>query len=285
MSSPSVPAAASEPGVVELRAPDGARARIALHGAHLLSWAPAGAGEQLYLSPRSESGPGQAIRGGVPVIFPQFAARGPLPRHGFARTRAWQLVAQEQGRDDALAVLRLVDDAATRAVWPQAFELELSVRVSGATLEIELACENRGDAAFAFTAALHSYFSVSELGNCTVEGLEGLEYEDSAAGGAVQRQREMLLLPGAAGLDRIYRGVGARAIVLGDDLRRLAIAQQGFDDAVVWNPGEAGGAKIADMPAEDWRRMLCVEAATVARPVTLAPGESWAGLQSITHQP
>ena len=283
MSSSFAAPAISGDQLVELQAPDGARARIALHGAHLLSWAPAGAGEQLYLSPRSEFSAGKAIRGGVPVIFPQFAARGPLPRHGFARTLAWELVSHETGKEDALAVLRLADDDVTRAVWPHAFEAELSVRVAGATLEIELACENRGDTPFTFTAALHSYFSVSELGNCTVEGLEGLEYEDSAAGGTMHRQREMLLLPSARGLDRIYRGV-SRELVLTDDLRKLAIEQQGFDDAVVWNPGEAGCAQIADMPADGWQRMLCIEAATVAHPVTLASGESWSGMQTVTRR-
>ena len=272
---------------LELVAPDGARATLTLHGAQVLSWAPAGVGEQLYLSPRSAYVSGQAIRGGVPICFPQFAARGPLLKHGFARTRPWQLISAEQGSEDALAVLRLVDDTATRLAWPQAFEAELSVRVSGAVLEIELACENRGDAPFTFTAALHSYFSVSELGNCTLQGLEGLEYEDSAAGGSLHRQREMLLLPDARGLDRIYRGVGQtgeREIVLTDDVRKLAIAQQGFEDAVVWNPGEAGCAQLADMPADGWQRMLCVEAATVARPVLLAPGESWVGLQTVTRR-
>ena len=88
---------------LELIAPDGARAVVALHGAHVLSWTPAGAPEQLYLSPKSEFTAGQAIRGGVPVCFPQFAARGPLPKHGFARTRPWQLVSAEQGEHDALA--------------------------------------------------------------------------------------------------------------------------------------------------------------------------------------
>ncbi len=65
---------------IELIAPDGARAVLALHGAHVLSWIPAGGTEQLYLSPQSEFSLGQAIRGGVPVCFPQFATRGSLPR-------------------------------------------------------------------------------------------------------------------------------------------------------------------------------------------------------------
>lgn len=40
--------------VIRLTAPDGATATMSLNGGHLLSWQPAGAPEQLYLSPRSE---------------------------------------------------------------------------------------------------------------------------------------------------------------------------------------------------------------------------------------
>ena len=83
-----------QPGLT-LALPDGSHATVLLHGAHVLSWHAAGWGEQLYLSPAAGLGAlqsGQAIRGGVPVIFPQFELKGPdtsLPRHGLARQRAW----------------------------------------------------------------------------------------------------------------------------------------------------------------------------------------------------
>jgi glucose-6-phosphate 1-epimerase len=271
---------------IKLTAPDGARATVSLQGGHLLSWQPAGAPEQLYMSPRSEFVPGRAIRGGVPVCFPQFAERGSLPRHGFARTALWELVSQEQGQDDALAVLRLRDSEATRAIWPHAFELELSVRVSGRSLDIELACENLGqpgDAPLQFTAALHTYLRVGDLDAVSVEGLAGLRYFD-AVKQTEALQRMDLLLTGEKGvldLDRIYFGVKDRPLLVSEDRRQLTLQQQGFDDTVVWNPGPERCAKLADMPPQDWSQMLCVEAACVGRPIELQPGESWVGRQSL----
>lgn len=274
----------TEPSRITLQSPDGASAELSLHGGHLLSWKPAGAAEQLYLSPRSEFAPGKAIRGGVPVCFPQFSERGPLPKHGFARTLPWELVLQQQGKDDALAVLRLRDNDATRALWPHAFELELSVRVGGRTLDVELACENLGDAPLQFTAALHTYLRVGDLDAVSVEGLAGLRYFDSIKQ-AEALQRMDLLLTGEKGvldLDRIYFGVKERPLLVAEDRRQVVIRQQGFEDAVVWNPGPERCAKLADMPPEGWSEMLCVEAACIGRPVELPAGESWVGRQSLS---
>jgi glucose-6-phosphate 1-epimerase len=70
--------------------PSGGQAEIYLYGAHLTSWTPAGGGEALFLSRAAKYEPGVPIRGGVPVIFPQFAELGPLPKHGFARVHSWR---------------------------------------------------------------------------------------------------------------------------------------------------------------------------------------------------
>ena len=274
---------------VELTSPDGARAIVALHGAHLLSWIPAGGTEQLYVSPKTAYASGQAIRGGVPVCFPQFADRGPLPKHGFARTRPWQLVSAERSELDALAVLRLADDAATRLIWPHAFEAELSVLVHGRTLQIELAVENKGQegegggAPFDFTAALHTYLAMNDIDEASVAGLSGLQYFDSVDK-TEKQQRVELLLP-AGELDRVYYQAKQPLEVREHGIstqRQLHITQQGFEDVVTWNPGAARCATLADMPEDGWRKMLCVEAATVRHPVQLAPGESWVGMQSMT---
>ena len=268
---------------VELQAPDGARATVLLHGAHVVSWIPAGADEQLYLSPKSSFAPAAAIRGGVPVIFPQFNARGPLQRHGFARNAVWKLVLARQEADQALAVLRLGDDTTTRASWPHAFNLELRVSVRAGTLAMALSCENIGPTPFGFTAALHSYLRVEALAATRVRGLADLQYED-AVSGTTQHQRDEWLVPGGD-LDRVYCGVDRDLLLTeprGPNERRLQIHQQDFGDAVVWNPGAEKCAALADMPADGYLHMLCVEAARITHPVQLAPGERWTGLQALT---
>lgn len=268
---------------VTLQSPDGARATLLLHGGQLVSWVPAGGAELLYLSPSSRYGAGQAVRGGVPVIFPQFAAQGPGPRHGLARTRAWELVQQENSPTDALAVLRLQDDAETLRDWPHAFALELTVRLWGRTLEMELAVENRGESRFEFQAALHSYFRVEDAGRVGIEGLQDRRYFDSLRGeDGVQHSHRLELLAGAP-IDRIVYGPAAplRLVEQGESsTRRVNLVAEGFDDAVVWNPGAEHG--LADLPAADWQRFVCLEVAQIEHPPVLDPGEEWVARQTLT---
>lgn len=268
---------------IELRSPDGAQAIVLLHGAHLVSWRPAPsqgqpAPEQLYLSERAVFAPGSAVRGGVPVIFPQFERRGPLPRHGFARTRAWQLESQRQGADHATVTLQLRANEDTRQTWPHDFVAELTLSIAAARLDMELSIENTGSTAFEFTAALHTYVRVEEARYTVIEGLEGVHYHDSLHDTqGVQSHDQLRVLPD---IDRIYFDV-PRPITLREPGRRLSITTQGFEDAVIWNPGEARTAALTDMPPQGFSRMCCVEAAQIQRPVRLQPADQWLGRQTL----
>lgn len=238
-------------------------------------------GEQLYLSPKSRFQAGSAVRGGVPVIFPQFAERGPGVRHGFARTQAWQVVEVDSGGEQAQAVLRLESSPETRALWPHDFTLELRARIRGTELGLALSVRNRGTEPFEFSSALHTYLAVSDLAGARVMGLEGTEFWDSARGEAGQPHAAPL---GVAGeLDRIYwRVPGALELRDGASAaqsRTLRIEQSGFEDTVVWNPGPDKCAALNDMPADGYLQMLCIEAAQVGRLVRLAPGGEWVGQQ------
>lgn len=266
---------------LKIQSPDGAEATVLLHGGHLVSWKPAGAEEQLYLSPQAAAGQGQAIRGGVPVIFPQFELRGPdvsLPRHGLARTRTWTLDEISQGRDHAQATLVLTDDDSTRAWWPHQFRLELTVSISGARLDMELYAHNPGPSTWPFSAALHTYLAVSDLTLARLQGLEGCLFIDNLLGGEAIEDHPEKRFHGE--IDRIYTKVGN--LLLRDGPKRLAIESDNMPDAVIWNPGPDKAEAMKDMPTDDWLSMLCVEAANIVEPVTLGPDESWSGRQSLT---
>jgi glucose-6-phosphate 1-epimerase len=273
-----------------VQAPDGAQAVVTLYGAHVVSWRVAGsAQEQLYLSPASQFGAGASIRGGVPVIFPQFSDRGPGVRHGFARNRNWQQVTGAADQDDpagAQLVLRLVDDAQSRAQWPHSFALDMAVQVQGNTLRLQLSCTNTGTSPLDFHAALHTYLAVPDVARLQLHGLAGVDFEDCVAGVMARQDAKPLQIAGE--LDRVYAAVHGELCLVDDDAygaRARVIAQQGFADVVVWNPGPVKGAALADMPPDGYRHMLCVEAAQVCRPVTLAPGASWSGVQTLSVSP
>lgn len=265
---------------VRLHGDDDASALIALHGAHLLSWktghssvgnAPADGRERLFLSERARFAEGAAIRGGIPVIFPQFAGRGPLPKHGFARTLPWRFAGVDQR-----ATFELTHGPAT-AAWPRAFTLRLQIGLGAGALAIALEVINTGDEAFDFTAALHSYLAVDDVEAAALHGLDGCRYEDSVEDGAARQQaHDVLRFTGE--VDRIY-GAPSRPLVLHDGPHRTTIEQHGFADTVVWNPGAALAATIADLAPHEYRRFVCVEAGQVLQPVHLPPSARWSGTQ------
>lgn len=258
----------------------GATAEVSLHGAHVLSWKPDPARERLYFSPRARLAPGAAIRGGIPVVFPQFAGRGPLPRHGFARVLDWTYTGVEpDGAGDVAAMFELADDEATRARWPHAFRARLEVSLAPGALQVALGILNRDDAPLRFTAALHTYLRVGRLSDVELHGLEATAYQDAAHRDAA-RPAEGVPVRFDGEVDRIYADA-PHALVLREPDRPLHIEAEGFRDTVVWNPGATLAASIGDLGAGEHLRFVCVEAGSVTVPVTLAPGERWRGLQRL----
>lgn len=252
---------------------EGSRAIVALHGAQVLSWIAADGRQRLFLGERAEFGPGKAIRGGIPVIFPQFAARGPWRRHGFARITPWQF-------DGVVAdAAHFTLEVQASAEWPHACALSLAVELQSRRLCVRLCVTNTGATPFEFTAALHSYLRVSALESAALHGLEHCDFVDSAANATpcsatrapIRFDREV---------DHIYGDVQA-PLTLRDGVHQIAIAQNGFSDVVVWNPGAALAATITDLAPDEYRRFVCVEAAHVLQPCALEPGMHWQGWQTL----
>lgn len=264
---------------IELSTTRGARAVITLFGAQLLSWTPARGEERLYLSEQALFDAHSAIRGGVPVCFPQFSGLGKLPPHGFARQSVWTERQRRNGDDYALVTLGLSDDERTRALWPMMFDAELTVAIDGERLDVEFEVNNTGHSAFAFTAALHTYLRVREVENVRIEGLHGFAYRDAADGDRIKHEHgDAVTVDGE--INRVYHDV-TKPVLLRDSGRSLGIQAAGFPDVVVWNPWEQRSAALADMPARGFRNMLCIEAAIARQKLALDAGESWVGRQTL----
>lgn len=265
---------------LRLTSADGARADISLHGAQVLSWQPAPGCERLYLSPRASHAAGKAIRGGIPVIFPQFAGRGEMIKHGFARLLVWQFRGIEHHVAPApAAVFELLDAPATHAHWPSRFQARLHVALAPSCIEVGLEIHNTDDAPFAFTAALHTYLRVDELMDTSLHGLEAAPYLASARGEASMPASGDAVAFGAE-TDRIYPDA-ANALTLRSGIGAVQIDAENFRDTVVWNPGPELAASTADLGAGEHRHFVCVESGTVIEPVVLAPGERWVGIQRL----
>ena len=250
---------------------------VAMQGAHVISWLQGGR-ERLFVSPHSVWDGHTAIRGGIPVCFPQFNQRGDLPKHGFVRNLPWALRAAASGDAPNSLCFGLRADDSTRAIWPAEFEARLRVDLQPEQLCVTLEVRNLGAQALRFTGALHSYLAVSDIAQVRLSGLGGQKEWDSRAD-VHQRAADSLQCTGP--FDRVYSAPSA-PMHLHDPLGGLEISNsEDWADCVVWNPGAAGCAIMPDMTPDAFEHMLCVEAAQVLEPVTIAAGGHWSGSQRL----
>lgn len=254
-----------------------ADADLYLQGAHLAHWTPCGQQPVLFVSPKSLFLPDKAIRGGVPIIFPWFGPRGegkPGPAHGFARTGTWQVETTEQREDGAVAMtLTLLPNDVTGELFP-AFHLRFCVTV-GTELEMELETRNDGDKPFTYEGALHTYFSVGDVLQVSISGLESTTYIDKTDG-SKRKQLSNEPIRFAKETDQVHVNTKANCVI-NDPMwnRRIIIEKSGSDSTVVWNPWIEKTMGMSDMAAESWEQMVCVETANAAdNAITLAPKAS-----------
>ena len=189
-----------------------------------------------------------------------------------------------KGSGDISTEFVLEDSEATRQVWPHAFRLKLTVLLKPTSLCMQLCVENRnaGDEAnsFDFTTLLHTYLLVDDIAKTSVRGLQAKKFVDQLDGGKVKEQRsEAVIFQGE--VDAKYLDANVAKVHDGGNCE-LAVKTTGFRDFVVWNPHVAKTAGMSDMPPEDWKRFVCVEAGTVNTPITLEAGHKWEGVQGIS---
>ena len=262
----------------QISLPNGDCVRVSDFGAQVLSWTARGH-ERMFLSERAVLDGSAAIRGGVPVCFPQFNARGPLPKHGLARRSVWHYEGASVPGDAITARWRWEAAAPLHAEFPHGLRAELAVTVAPDQLRIALSATNTGGSSLAFTGALHTYLAVQGADIAALQGLEGVAFWDAAKAFSPAVQSGAVAL--GEEVDRVYAR-SAQPLELRDAAGTLQISQDAtWPETVVWNPGPALCATLPDMQGADWMRMLCVEAAAINQPVALHPGQHWQAAQTL----
>ncbi|KAK3227985.1 hypothetical protein Dsin_007847 [Dipteronia sinensis] len=280
---------------VVLRNPRGASVRISLHGGQVLSWRTDRGEELLFTSSKAIFKPPQAVRGGIPICFPQFGNQGSVQKHGFARNKIWVIDSDppplHHHPSDSLGKAACVDlllkpSEEDLKIWPHSFEFRL--RVSLATdgnLTMISRIRNINCKPFSFSIAYNTYFSISDISEVRIEGLETLDYLDNLC------QKERFTEQGDAltfesEVDRVYLSSSNMIAIFDHERKRtFVIRKEGLPDVVVWNPWEKKSKSMADFGDEEYKQMLCVDAAAIEKPITLKPGEEWTGRLELSVVP
>ena len=236
----------------------------------------------IFLGKKASAANGHSIRGGVPVCWPWFGA-SPVPGRpiqGFARTAHWEV--KEIGKD----FIRM--DLPSAAVPPELvdfpFELFTEIRLTD-ELELRLGMKNCGTSAAEISCALHTYFAVSDIANVRISGLDGAAFEDRRASAAqVTGHVQDGEVAVDAEVDRLYTSTTADVIY--SDLgtgRSILVEKLGSYSTVVWNPWIEKAKAMPDFGDQEFRKMICIEAANAGSDSRiLIPGVSHTLAQKIT---
>lgn len=270
-----------------LREPRGSCVAVHLYGAQVTSWKNDRGDELLFLSSKASSKHLKAVRGGIPLCFPQFGNTGPLEQHGFVRNRVWSIDPNPPPlpacANKVVLDLLLKPTEEDLKIWPHCFEYRLRVALGSGMLTLTSRIRNMDKKPFTFTFALHNYFLVSDISEVRVEGLETLDYFDNL------RKKERFTEQGDAitfdeEVDRVYLSTPSKIAIIDHEQKRTFVLRKdgGLPDAVVWNPWDKKCKSMVDFGDEDYKRMVCIEAAAIEKPVTLKPGEEWKGCQELS---
>ncbi|EEY59505.1 aldose 1-epimerase, putative [Phytophthora infestans T30-4] len=261
----SLTAVNAELETVKLSHPHGSSAEVFLFGAHVKSFRAATDPkvDVIFMSKDSFMDGVNPIRGGIPVVFPNFGGAPGFPNHGFARITNWAVASTKEATDNSPSVAKFTMAASnsTRQMWPVDFKLEYEVKLYANELQTALRVQNTHTEQIEFHTLLHNYLWVddSRNGGVAVSGLKGVDYFDQVA----KTGNTYLDAP-----DKI-----------------VATIKGTKTDAVVWNPGAERAKKLEDFGDEEYINMVCVEPGRVSVKQPLPAGHTYTLQQSITVKP
>lgn len=224
----------------------------------------------------------RCVRGGQPVLFPQFAEFGPIKKHGFARDMPWCICEDTQIKDLHRIKCSTEISELDFPEWSYGAVLILSVELRPGIISQKLSIKNTGKKSFSWSGGLHPYFLITNFSDAKLDGLEGEYYFDRYAPIAKHVQKTPLVWNDGV-CEKLYDQSPPLSLWTGSN--HLTLQTKGFDQWMVWNPGLEGAKRINDLPNEDWNKFVCIEPVCVDRPVFLEPGEVFEGAFEIGFFP
>lgn len=221
-------------------------AKVALQGAHLFSWQPKHAKQDvLWTSEIEPFNAGSAIRGGVPICYPNFGAGldgNQTPFHGTARTSLWELSAYVVEKDGVRLTFQLLPHA----------KVEMLL---GETCQIHFTQLNEKPSQL----ALHSYFNLADITQADVSGLPTRCFNSlTKSEQAVENPRKI-----AENIDCIYTLEQPISVIHDHgNARQIEIEHQNASEIVLWNPWHK---PTGSMSETGYQTMVCVETARIHR--------------------
>jgi len=113
---------------------------VLLYGGEVISWKNERGEELMFVSNKALFKPPKAIRGGIPICFPQFGSFGSLEQHGFARNSFWAIdtcpspLPTANNTSTVDLVLNYTDE--DLKLWCRCFELRLRMSLGSGKLTL-----------------------------------------------------------------------------------------------------------------------------------------------------
>lgn len=251
-----------------------AQCTIYHYGAHISSWKVSGK-EVMFLSKDAKLDGSRPIRGGVPLVFPQFGP-GEMKQHGFARRATWTLKSQDSSEEKASATFSLAPNEVTKeisqGIWDFDFGVDFVVTLELNTLRTQFIVNNVDTKEMKFTCLYHTYFKLKDVGKLQIAGLKGNTYID----GLLEKKEfkeERNFVTISENVDRIYKDV-KYPVSFHSGVHIVSI-DSNVSDCVVWNPWIEKAKGMSDFGDEEYKNMVCVEPGACTKDVCVAPGESY----------
>lgn len=263
---------------------DGAKAEVFLFGATVTKFETASGHSLIWCSKTAKLDGTKAIRGGIPLVFPQFGQPiKEMAQHGFARNNVWSCASKT---DDSVT-LTLDNTKVTHDAWPFAYKLTFKVSVEAEKLVTSYYVQNIGSDSFPFHCLQHTYLNVGDITGTKVIGLKSNRFLDKTSSDVTSLNFETSESAEiSAFTDRVYVGLGGEVKVVCPSKTIVVEGRASYwstleasesvpmaSDTVVWNPWEANARGMADFDDEGYKEMLCIEPGLVSAFHKLEPGK------------